>query len=102
MTLLMAYKNDNQRDDDQQDDDQDNDQDNKPHVPQHNEDPETFEDNNYLAIASAKFKTEQREERRLWESTRGNRKREGIKWVREKMDETQLPENIRAAVCNLA
>ena len=52
-----------------------------------------------LANNTARLKTELREERKIWERTRGNRKKEGAKWLKEKITEaTQLQENIMSLV----
>ena len=52
-----------------------------------------------LANNTARLKTKLRKERKIWECTRGNRKKEGAKWLKEKIaEETQLQENIMTLV----
>ena len=55
-----------------------------------------------LAHNTTKLKQEWREERRLWERTRGNRQNYGIKWVKEILEATQIQENIVSAILTFA
>ena len=47
-----------------------------------------------LAENTAKMKAELHKERKILERTRGNWKKDCIKWVKEQLEATQLQENI--------
>ena len=55
-----------------------------------------------LAANTSKLRAELQDERRIWERTRGNWKKYGVKWIKEKLEAMQIQANIVYVIITFA